>query len=77
MYAIYLAISGKASKSVKKLGNIQIELDYALPDVKTMLDELKKKVAQYEKALSGVGAKGTGFIKAGGTSYPINSRRSF
>jgi hypothetical protein len=77
VYAIYLAISGKASKSVNKLGNIQFELDYTLPDVKTMLDELKKKLAQYERALSGIGAKGSGFLKAGNTSYPVNDRRSF
>ena len=77
VYAIYLAISGKASKSSKKLGNLEVELNYSLPDVKTMLDELKRKVAQYERALSGVGAKGAGFVKAGGNSYPVSDRRSF
>lgn len=77
VYAIYLAISGKVGKSSKKLGNIQIDLQIDLPTLKNMLDELKKKLAPYQNTLSGVGAKGAGFVKAGGTSYPITSRRSF
>lgn len=78
IYAVYLAISGKAGSVSKRLGSMEVSKSIKIPFLRDMLDELKGKIEPFEKQLLGIKVVGKGFQKSGRISpYPIPLRRSF
>lgn len=77
IFAIYLAISGKAGSISKRLGNLTIEKTIKIPFLKDMLEELKNKLKEWEDMLRGMGKTGIKAKKAGKTNYPLPLRRGF
>lgn len=81
MMAVYLAVSGQQGSVNKILGELEIKRDTTLGslDLKTMLDDLKKKLKEWETLLRGTtNTLAASAVRAGKESYPLyNPRRTF
>ncbi len=81
LIAIYLHISGRGSTEKKVLGELEIEYKWRLPDIKPLLDELKRALKPWEKELRGQTSVGiiASAVKAGSSApYELSSpRRDF
>lgn len=75
--SIYMNIATNVGSVEKSLGEMKVSKSINLPYLSDLMSVLKSKLAKQEKLLTGVKSVGVAVVKAGGTSYPITSRRSF
>lgn len=77
--AVYLSIVNKYGVTKKQLSSLSIEYNSKLPILDDMLKYFKDKVNEYEDELMNGSGNITvvSAVRAGNTTYPIDSRNSF
>lgn len=77
--AKYLSIVGNLGTNKKKISSLDIETTQDLPELEDMLSYFREKVKEYEDELKlGTSTSiAVTFVKASGSTYPVDSRNSF
>ena len=76
-WQIYLSMSGKVGITKKKVGTIEVDKEFKLPYIDTMLKRFKELLKPNEELLNGDKKTTVSFVRAGNTAYTVTNRGVF